>query len=154
MLHRLNYTYKKPKVVPGKADTKAQEEFVESYKELKKTKGANDTIYFMDGTHPQHNCVAAYGFKKGTTKEIKSNTGRQRLNINVAFDIENTSISVDYGASINAQSTISLLKGIELKHTEAETIYVICDNARYYRSRKETECLETSKVGFKLLPPN
>ena len=108
----------------------------------------------MDGTHPQHNSVAAYGWiKKGATKELKSNTGRRRLNINGAIDIENTSISVDYGVSINAQSTISLLEEIELKHTEAENIYVICDNARYYRSRKVKEYLETSKVELKFLPP-
>ena len=37
LLHRLNYTYKKPKMVPGKADAKAQDEFIESYKELKDT---------------------------------------------------------------------------------------------------------------------
>ena len=61
MLHRLGYVYKKLKLVPGKADTKAQEEFIESYKELKKTKGVTDPIYFMDGTHPQHNSVVAYG---------------------------------------------------------------------------------------------
>lgn len=153
-LHRWGYVYKKPKLVPGKADAKAQEEFISSYRELKDTKRATDPIYFMDGTHPQHNSVVAYGWiKKGTTKEIKSNTGRRRLNINGAFDIENTSISVDYGVSINAQSTISLLKEIELKHTEAENIYVICDNARYYRSRKVTEYLETSKVKLKFLPP-
>ncbi len=113
LLHRLGYVYKKPKLVPGKADAKAQEEFIASYRELKETKGATDPIYFMDGTHPQHNSVVAYGWiKKGTTKELKSNTGRRRLNINGAFDIENTSISVDYGVSINAQSTISLLKKI------------------------------------------
>ena len=154
LLHRLGYVYKKPKLVPGKADTKAQEEFIASYRELKETKGATDPISFMDGTHPQHNSVVAYGWiKKGTTKEIKSNTGRRRLNINGAFGIENTSISVDYGTSINAQSTISLLKKVELKHTEAETIYVICDNARYYRSRKVTEYLETSKVELMFLPP-
>jgi transposase len=153
-LHRWGYVYKKPKLVPGKADAKAQEDFISSYRELKNTKGAMDPIYFMDGTHPQHNSVVAYGWiKKGTTKEIKSNTGRRRLNINGAIDIENTSISVDYGASINAQSTISLMKEIELKHTEAKNIYIICDNARYYRSRKVKEYLETSKVELKFLPP-
>ena len=77
LLHRLGYVYKKPKLVPGKADAKAQEEFIASYRELKETKGATDPIYFMDGTHPQHNSVVAYGWiKKGTTKELKSNTGR------------------------------------------------------------------------------
>ncbi len=154
LLHRLNYSYKKPKLVPGKADAEAQEEFIEFYNELKETKGVNDPVYFMDGTHPQHNCVAAYGWiKKGEVKELKSNTGRQRLNINAAIDIENLSTAVDYGDSINAQSTISLLKKVELKHPEAEVIYTICDNARYYRSKKVKEYLGKSKIELVFLPP-
>ncbi|GAX61218.1 transposase and inactivated derivative [Candidatus Scalindua japonica] len=50
LLHRLDYAYKKPKLVPRKPDAKAQEEFIESYKELKNTKRANDPVYFMDGS--------------------------------------------------------------------------------------------------------
>ena len=154
LLHRLNYSYKKPKLVPGKADLEAQEEFIEFYNELKETKGANDPVYFMDGTHPQHNSVAAYGWiKKGKAKELKSNTGRQRLNINAAIDIEKLSTTVDYGDSINAQSTISLLKKVELRHPEAEVIYTICDNARYYRSKKVKEYLGKSKIELVFLPP-
>ena len=154
LLHRLNYSYKKPKLVPGKADANAQEEFVEFYKELKNTKGANDPVYFMDGSHPQHNSVATYGWiKKGKTKELKSNTGRQRLNINSAFNIEELSAVSDYGDSINAQSTISLLKKVELKHPDAEFVYTICDNARYYRSKKVREYLENSKIKLIFLPP-
>jgi len=38
MLHRLNYSYKKAKLAPGKADANAQEEFVEFYKELRDIK--------------------------------------------------------------------------------------------------------------------
>ncbi len=72
-LHRLNYAYKKPKLVPGKADAKAQEEFIEFYKELNKSKGANDYIYFMDGAHPQHNSVAGYGWiKKEKLKNLRA----------------------------------------------------------------------------------
>jgi len=154
LLHRLNYTYKKPKLIPGKADSKAQEEFVAFYKELKETKGGNDYIYFMDGVHPQHNSVAAYGWiKKGTVKELKSNTGRKRLNINGAINIEEMSPVVGYSNTINAQSTISLLKQIESKHPDAETIYTICDNARYYRSKKVKEYLENSKIKILFLPP-
>ncbi len=133
----MNYAYKKPKLVPGKADAKAQKEFIGFYKGLKETKGANDYIYFMDGAHPQHNSVTAYGWiKKGEVKELKSNTGRKRLNINGAINIEEMSPVVGYSDSINSQSTISLLKKIELRHPGAESIYTICNNARYYRSRK------------------
>jgi len=48
--------------------------------------------YFMDGTHPQHNTVSSYGWiKRGEEKETKSNSGRQRLNINGAINIETMS---------------------------------------------------------------
>ena len=154
LLHRLSYVYKKPKLVPGKADVKAQEEFIEFYKELKVIKGAHDPVYFMDGSHPQHNSVAAYGWiKKGKVKKLKSNTGRQRLNINGAFNIDELSTVVGYDDSINAQSTISLLKKIESKHPCSEIIYTICDNARYYRSKMVREYLEKSKVKLVFLPP-
>lgn len=154
LLHRLGYAYKKPKLVPGKADAKAQEEFIEFYKELKNTKGANDPVYYMDGSHPQHNSIAAYGWiKKGKVKELKSNTGRQRLNINGAFNIDELSVVVGYDDSINAQSTISLLKKIESKHPCSDVIYTICDNARYYRSKMVKEYLIKSKVKLVFLPP-
>ncbi len=116
LLHRSGYAYKKPKIVPGKANVKTQEEFVEFYKKLKQTKETNDPIYHIDGVHPQHNSVAAYGWiKKGEVKELKSNTGRQRLNINGAIDIEELSPVVSYSKSIDAQSTISLLRKIDSK---------------------------------------
>ena len=154
LLHRLSYSYKKPKLVPGKSDAKAQEEFIEFYKELKSTKGANDPVYFMDGSHQQHNSVSAYGWiKKGKAKELKSNTGRQRLNINSALNIEELSAAAKYGDSINAQLTISLLKKVELRHPDAGAIYTICDNARYYRSRKVKDFLEKSKIKLIFLPP-
>ena len=35
LLHRLNFSFKKPKVVPGKVDTQKQEEFIEFYNQLK-----------------------------------------------------------------------------------------------------------------------
>ncbi|GAX61221.1 transposase and inactivated derivative [Candidatus Scalindua japonica] len=74
--------------------------------------------------------------KRGKVKELKSNTGRQRLNINGAFNIDELSAIVGYDHSINAQSTISLLKKIESKHPSSGAIYTICDNARYYKSKK------------------
>ncbi len=124
LLRRLSYVYKNPKLIPGKAGTKAQEEFKGLYKELKETKGTNDHIYCMDGAHPQHNSVARYGWiKKGKVKELKSNVGRKRLNINGTIYIENINPVVGYSDSINAQSTISLLKENESRHLDAESIY-------------------------------
>jgi len=154
LLHRMDFVYKKPKVVPGKANAEAQEEFIKDYAEIKENKGKNDPIYFMDGTHPQHNTMAAYGWiRRGKLKEIKSNTGRQRVNINGAIDVESFSSVIHIDNSINAQSTICLLKKIEIKHSQAGVIYVVCDNAGYYRSKLVKEYLDYSKIMLVFLPP-
>ena len=154
LLHAMGFSYKKPKVVPGKADPHSQKLFVLDYEKLKKNKGENDPIYFMDGTHPQHNTLSGYGWiKRGEEREIKSNSGRQRLNINGAINIETMSCETVIEAAVNADSTIMLLQQLESKHRKADVIYVICDNARYYRSRKVKEYLEDSRVVLIFLPP-
>src|SRR5438477_12706752 len=51
LLHRIGFTYKKPKHLPGKADAKAQEEFIKMYEELKANKAPEDQFYFADGVH-------------------------------------------------------------------------------------------------------
>ena len=154
LLHRMDYVYKKPKITPGKLpDRGAQEAFVEQYRQIKRTKGNNDPVYFMDGIHPQHNSVAAYGWiKRGVNKSIPSNTGRQRVNINGAIDIDGLEAVTEFGESINAQSTIVLLKKIEQRHPKAGKIYVFCDNARYYHSRLVRKYLEGSKIDIVFLP--
>lgn len=153
LLKRLHYVYKKPKHVPGKADRQAQEAFLAQYEKLKKRKKPDDPIYFMDAAHPQHNSVPAYGWiKKGQEAELKSNCGRQRLNINGAIDVAQMQIVTRFDDTINADSTIGLLKQLERKHRKAKNIYVIADNARYYRSKLVKEYLETSRIELIFLP--
>ena len=53
----------------------------------------------------------------------------------------------------NQQSTINLFKEIEHKHAESKNIYIIADNARYYRSCMVQDYLETSRVQLIFLPP-
>lgn len=55
LLHRLGYVYKKPKLLPEKADAQAQLEFLADYEKLKETKDKADEILFMDAVRPQHN---------------------------------------------------------------------------------------------------
>ncbi len=82
------------------------------YQRLKENKGKDDPIYFMDGVHPRHNPVAAYGWiKRGTHKTMESNTGRSRVNINGAVDVAHLKVVVEFGEAVNAQSTIALLRG-------------------------------------------
>ncbi len=154
LLHRLGYVYKKPKLVPGKADAQAQQAFVETYEKLKETKQPADPIYFMDATHPRHNPVLGYGWiKRGVERDIPSNTGRDRLNINGAIELERLEPVVRFDDSINAASTIALFEQIEEANPLSQRIYVICDNARYYRSKDVRHFLESSKIELVFLPP-
>ena len=153
LLHELGFSYKKPKRVPGNADRQVQEEFIEKYRELRKTAGENDPIVFMDGCHPMFNSIAGYGWiRKGKDKELQSNTGRQRVNINGAIDIKTLKWSIDLPYSVNAQSTIRLFQKLEQKYPLANKIYVIADNARYYRSKLVSDYLAGSKIELIFLP--
>jgi len=154
LLHRLGYVYKKPKVVPGKADAQAQKAFLKEYQTLKEIKGKDDVILFMDAVHPQHNPVMANGWiKQGKDFQICSNTGRQRLNINGAVNVESMKLEMRYDDSINGESTIKLFGQLENSYPNAPKITVICDNARYYRSVLVKEYLTESRIELMFLPP-
>src|SRR5512137_269424 len=155
LLKRLDYVYKKPVLTPGQhPDVAVQQAFIENYQRLQENKGKDDPIYFMDGVHPRHNPVAAYGWiKRGTDKTMESNTGRSHVNINGAVDIARLNVVVEFGEAVNAQSTIALLQKLEARHPKAQTIYVFCDNARYYRSRLVQAYLAGSRIKLLFLPP-
>jgi transposase len=154
LLHRMDFSYKKPTHVPGKQDPAQQQAFLKEYERIKARKGENDPVYFADATHPQHNSVPSYGWiKKGQEKELKANCGRQRLNINGAMNIETLEPTVWFYETINAQSALDLFAKIEAKHPRAKVIYIIVDNARYYRSRWLKKALKGTKIKLIFLPP-
>ena len=154
LLHRLGFSYKKPTHVPGKQDPAQQQAFLDEYKQLRAAKGENDPIYFADATHPQHNSIPTYGWiKTGREKELKANCGRQRLNINGAINMETLESVTGFYDTINAQAAIDLFAKIEAKHPDAEVIYIIIDNARYYRSCLLKEHVEGTKIKLIFLPP-
>lgn len=154
VLHRLGFVHKQAQLEPGKHPAaEVQQAFVEDYKKLKENKGEDDIICFMDATHPLHNPVLGRGWiKRGTRHAIPSNTGRRRLNINGAINIETMSAHVRFDETIDAASTIALFKQLEEHYPSAKRIIVICDNARYYKSRLVSEYLEQSRIAMLPLP--
>ncbi len=134
LLHRLGFVYKKTKQIPGKVNLEKQELFKQKYHQLKNTRKPEDKIYFVDATHPQHNNMPFYGWiYKGTIKTIKANTGRKRLNLNGALNLESMDITVLSEETINTHSIMSLIVNLEEKQPRGE-IYLIMDNASYNHS--------------------
>jgi len=154
LLHRIGFSYKKPNLVPGKANEADQREFLKKMDHLKKTKNPEDKLFFMDGVHPQHNSLPAYGWlPKGEETKLKSNTGRQRTNLNGALDSETHEVIINEHKTLNAEATISFFKLIERRCPGTGAIYIILDNAGYYKGEKIREYLQTSRIKLIFLPP-
>jgi transposase len=154
LLKRLNFVYKKTKHLPGKGDLEKQKAFESFYHGLKLSKGKQDEIYFMDGVHPLHNSMLSNGWiKKGKEKAIKSNTGRERLNINGACNVSKGEVIIHTDISVNAQSTICLFEKMQVNQPKG-ILYVIADNARYYKSLLvENYLKKNSRIRLIFLPP-
>lgn len=153
-LQRHGFSYKKPALVPGKADKQQQMEWLIEYEKLKQNLPKDETIGFIDGVHPTHNVQTAYGWiKKGMRKEIPANTGRSRLNLSGVVDVIDHKVLVQEDEMLNAEATISFLRKIEKAYPTKTKIHIFCDNARYYRNKSVTKYIKDSKIKLHFLPP-
>lgn len=153
-LHRNQFSYKKPSLVPGKASLKAQEAWIASYRKLRQNLEGDETICFADGVHPTHNTHLSYGWiRKGIRKELCSNTGRQRINLSGALDVIEKKVHFQEDPMLNADATIAFLQKIEKAYPSKKRIHLFLDNARYYKNKKVSDYLETSKIQAHYLPP-
>jgi len=153
LLHRLTYEYKKPKLVPGNPDIDAQEEFAQYYEEFMLNKPKNTEVLFIDAVHPEHNTMASYGWiKRGETRQLKTNSGRERLNLHGAINAETHEVTIIESDTVNEESTIDLLETIRQKYFMAAMIYIILDNAKYHYSRKVKAYLEGKNIKLVFLP--
>ena len=153
-LGRHGFTYKKPAVVPGKANEDLQRIWLAKYEELKVNLPVNETICFTDGVHPTHNAQPAYGWmKKGKRTAIASTSGRSCLKISGAVDVISHKIVVQQDKTLNAGTTIEFFRKVEAAYPEMSKVRVFCDNASYYRNKLVTNYLKSSKIELHFLPP-
>ena len=89
LLHRLGLEYNKPEVIGRKLDPEKQTAFIEAYEKLLNSLGSDEAIVFADAVHPTHAARPVGGW--APTREnlaIEQTSGRQRLNIHGALDLE------------------------------------------------------------------
>lgn len=154
LLHRLGFVYKKPKVIPGKADAQKQQEFLNN--ELRPAiDNASDEapVYFADGVHPTHNIQPQCGWiLKGKDKEIRSNTGRQRVNINGALCFHTLDVIYREDSTINRFSTLNLLEQVRSAHDAGIPIRVVLDNAPYNKVSEVRDYAAANNINLMFLP--
>lgn len=153
-LKRHNFSYKKPSLVPGKADKERQQQWLAEYEKLRQGLAIDETIGFIDGVHPTHNVQPAFGWiKTGIRKEIPTNTGRGRINLTGMIDMIQHNVIVQEDKTLNAEDTIQFFRKIEEAYPTKRKIHIFCDNAPYYRNKAVKEHLRTSRVELHFLPP-
>ena len=118
-------------------------------------KESNSVIYFTDGVHPTHNTRSLNGWiEKGKEHEIPTVSGRNRVNINGAVNAKKvTDVIIEVSETINAESTKRLYQKIIDANPKKTTIYVIADNARYYKNKELNKWIENTPIIQVFLPP-
>ena len=89
LLHRLGFVYHKPQRVPRKLDEAQQQAFIASYEKLLNRLEPDESVVFVDAVHPTHQARPTECWApKDVAIGIEQTTGRQRLNIHGAINLE------------------------------------------------------------------
>ena len=134
LLARLGFEYRKPKALPRVADAATQEKFIAFYENLLNSLGTDEAVYFADAVHPEYQSKPAFGWvKKGANPALKTTSGRGRVNIHGALNLENFDAPFVAPITVDGQSAVQLLAKIEAGNPGKRTIHVIWDNALYHK---------------------
>ena len=156
LLHRLGLEYHKPNVIPRKLDEAKQKAFIASYEKLLNSLAADEAVLFMDAAHPTHAArPAGCWAPRGEKLAIEQTSGRQRINIHGAIDLETGQTRMIEAETVDALSTIKLLEAIETLYPMRALIHVFLDNARYHHAKLVREWLARPGRRIKLhfVPP-
>ena len=156
LMGRLGFCYKKPKALPMGSDEAAQIAHIKAYEALLNGLESDESVVFADAVHPEYQSRPAHGwFPKDEKVAIKATSGRKRLNIHGAFDLETSRLTWVEGERINAQTTQSLLEKLETAYPNKRVIHVFLDNARYHHAKMLQPWLERPDCRIRLhfLPP-
>ena len=136
LLKRVGMEYRKPKVMPSKLDPAKQQEFIEAYEGLLNNLGDDEAVVFADAVHPTHEVRPAGCWAPKDQKVVLEQTsGRQRLNIHGAIDLETGKTRMIEVTTVDAQSTIALLIAIAFMYPSKRLIHVFLDNAKYHHAQ-------------------
>ena len=142
MLHRLGLEYHKPEAIPRQLDEAKQTAFIEGYEKLLNSLGDDEAVLFADAVHPTHAArpVGCWAPKEQTLA-IEQTSGRERINIHGAINLESGQTRVVDVETVDALSTIRLLEAIEALYPLLALIHVFLDNARYHHAQLVQEWL-------------
>ena len=131
--------HRKPKAISSKLDPVKQAAFIKRYEALLNQLVADEAVIFADAVHPTH-AVRPVGCwaPKEVAVAVEQSSGRERLNLHGAINLETGQTIVKDVLTVDAISTIALLAAIETAYPAMRQIHVYLDNARYTPFTRES----------------
>lgn len=149
-----DFRYKKPHGVPAKADAEKQAAFHEYYNGLKASLTDEDVLYFVDGSHPQHQTQLAYGWiARGVRKSVKMTACQKRVHLLGAIELQNHHVEYRHVDWVNFESISAFFNQLIEANPARENIHIILDNAGYHKSEKMREFVANTNITLHFLPP-
>jgi transposase len=151
LLHRLGMEHRKPKAISRKLDPEKQKAFIKEYGALLNRLFDDEAVVFADAAHPTH-AVRPIGCwaPKEQAIAVEQSSGRDRLNIHGAIDLETGQTIMNDVLVVDATSTIMLLMAIEAMYPGMHLIHVFLDNARYHHAKLVQAWLATPGCRIRL----
>src|SRR5580698_1589109 len=136
LLHRIGMEHRRPKAISRKLDPAKQAAFIKGYESLMNQLSADEAVVFADAVHPTHAVrpVGCWG-PKDVPVAVEQSSGRDRLNIHGAIDLETGQTIMKDVLAVDALSTIMLLTAIEAMYPGMRFVHVFLDNARYHHAK-------------------
>src|SRR5450759_2341872 len=116
----------------------------------------DEAVLFADAVHPTHAARPAGCWAPSQENlAIEQTSGRQRINIHGAVDLETGQTRMIEVETVDAASTIRLLESIEAFYPMLVLIHIFLDNARYHHAKIVREWLAQPGRRIKLhfIPP-
>jgi len=127
--------HRRPKAISRKLNPVKQQAFIAAYNALLNGLSDDEAVLFGDAVHPTH-AVRPVGCSapKDAAVAVEQASGRDRMNIHGAIDLETGKTRMIEALTVNAASTIALLSAIEAMYPGKRRIHVFLDNARYHKA--------------------
>ena len=142
LLKSLGICFRKPTVLPRGLDEAKQVSFINKYNNIANNLSPDEIMLFGDAVHPTHSVrVRGVWTDQHESIAIEQNSGRNRLNLHGAVDLESGKTYLMDVETVDAMSTIALFSKIEQQNPDKFKIHLFVDNAKYHHARLVQEWL-------------
>ncbi len=143
LMNRIGFDWRKPESVPDRIDAETQQKFIDAHGDLRNSLGPDEAVVYVDAVHPTHQAKpSGRWLPRGQRCALPAASGRDRLNLHGAIDLETGLTRIMDVQTVDAASTIALFEALERAYPAMRRIHVFLDNARYHHARAVRDWLQ------------